>query len=62
MVEYHYSMTILKHRQPIKADGTLGPPEQIAGWTKPIYGGKTKGRTSKKTVALDSEVQEAQEI
>lgn len=42
MTQYHYTMTIIKNRQEIKEDGSLGNPIQIAAWTKPYNGGKTK--------------------
>lgn len=60
MTDYHYTMTILKTKQEIRPDGTLGPPIQIAGFTKPIHGSLKKGK--KKQQGLDSEIQEAEEI
>ena len=60
MVEYHHTMTILKHRQKILPDGSLGYPEMIAGFTKVLNGPNNKG--PKKKVALSSQIQEAETI
>lgn len=38
MTEYIYNQTIIRFRQPIKEDGSLGAPELLSSWNSPIRG------------------------